>query len=267
MGRDTKKLPVWESEKYYSLAGKASQDVGHPGMKILVGLARHASHILDMGCGDGTRLGIVARGKKGVGVDISNVAVKSAKAKKQENIKYIRSDLVQLPLAANSFDLVYSAYVLEHLARPEQVIKEAIRVTKPGGNLVLIAPNFGSPNRASPVYPGFRFSKLISGFFSDLARVFVHSKNLGWNHVVPIQKAGEYFQDADTQVEPYIGTLTYYLELLGMKVTTSTSCWSEELPGAGLSQKMFRVLGVLGIYPFTMWGPHLVVVALKPKLK
>ena len=269
MDQDTKKtLPVWESEKYYCLAGKASRDVNHPGMRVLARLAGGASNILDLGCGDGTRLGIVAKGKRGVGVDISNTAIKSAKSKKQSGKhKYIRSNLESLPFADGSFDLVYSAYVLEHLENPEKVIKEAIRVTEPGGSLVLIAPNFGAPNRSSPVYKGSRFTKLLTGFLSDILPPFAKSSKLDWNHVVPRKSPGEYFPDADTQVEPYVGTLICYLKSLGMEVVSFTSCWGEELPGAGLTQKIFGVLGRLGIYPFTLWGPHLVVVALKPKLK
>ena len=38
-----------------------------------------------------------------------------------------------LPFASDTFDVVFSSNVLEHVADPERFIKESIRVTKPGG--------------------------------------------------------------------------------------------------------------------------------------
>lgn len=50
----------------------------------------------------------------------------------------------KLPFADNSFDLVASFYTLEHVRNVEKVIKEAVRVLKPGGNLFFEIPNYGS---------------------------------------------------------------------------------------------------------------------------
>lgn len=44
----------------------------------------------------------------------------------------------------NSFDIVYSSNVLEHVRNPEQVLAEAIRVLKPNGYLFFVIPNFAS---------------------------------------------------------------------------------------------------------------------------
>ncbi len=49
-----------------------------------------------------------------------------------------------LPLRSESFDVVYSCNVLEHVHDPEGVIKEAIRILKPGGYLFFVVPNYGS---------------------------------------------------------------------------------------------------------------------------
>ena len=55
------------------------------------------------------------------------------------------------------------------------------------------------------------------------------------------------------------------LKKKGLLIEQFTTCWSEELRDAKLHQKLFRLFGGLGIYPFFMWGPHLVVAARKVK--
>jgi ubiquinone/menaquinone biosynthesis C-methylase UbiE len=48
----------------------------------------------------------------------------------------------RLPFADGSFDVVYSANVLEHVEDPERVLYESVRVLKPGGILHFEIPNF-----------------------------------------------------------------------------------------------------------------------------
>jgi ubiquinone/menaquinone biosynthesis C-methylase UbiE len=50
----------------------------------------------------------------------------------------------QLPFPDDSFDIVYSTNVLEHVDSPIKVLSEAIRVCRPGGSMQIITPNFGS---------------------------------------------------------------------------------------------------------------------------
>ncbi len=49
-----------------------------------------------------------------------------------------------MPFADDTFDLVYSCNVLEHVADPARVVAEALRVTKPGGFVQMVFPNYGS---------------------------------------------------------------------------------------------------------------------------
>ncbi len=49
-----------------------------------------------------------------------------------------------LPFPDNTFDVVYSTNVLEHVQDPKKVLSEAIRVCKSGGIIQIIVPNYGS---------------------------------------------------------------------------------------------------------------------------
>lgn len=47
-----------------------------------------------------------------------------------------------IPFEDNRFDIVYSSNVLEHTADPAQVLREALRVVKPGGIVQIVCPNY-----------------------------------------------------------------------------------------------------------------------------
>ncbi len=53
----------------------------------------------------------------------------------------VRGDLEQLPFPENSFDLVISRSVVEHLSNPGRVFGEFHRILKPGGKVILSTPN------------------------------------------------------------------------------------------------------------------------------
>lgn len=253
---------VWENEKYYYLAKEGSLDTNHPGMKILKKASMDAETIADLGCGEGTRLNqLLTKRQNGIGIDISKKALEMGR-KSYPKIIFIEADLKKIPLPSGKFDLVYSAYVLEHITNPNKVLSEAIRLLSPGGKLILIAPNFGAPNRASPPFKGSRINKLIEGLLEDFVNLIL-KKKMNWNKVNPIANAREYDVDWDTTIEPYIRSLIDYLRLLGLKIRYYNSCWNEELPNAKIHQRLFRFLGELGVYPFKFWGPHLVVEAQK----
>ena len=50
----------------------------------------------------------------------------------------------EMPFENESFDLIYSTNVLEHVNDPKKVISESIRVLKPGGYLQFVIPNYFS---------------------------------------------------------------------------------------------------------------------------
>ncbi|HVT88799.1 MAG TPA: class I SAM-dependent methyltransferase [Tepidisphaeraceae bacterium] len=89
--------------------------------------------VLDAGCGDGTVVRrLLGYGKDACGVDISATALKQRCGDLFEMRRVTQSPLTKLPFADDTFDLVFSSEVMEHLA-PSDVptaIKEMVRVCR-----------------------------------------------------------------------------------------------------------------------------------------
>ena len=99
--------------------------------------------ILDLGCGDGTTAIPAARlGATVLGVDIAENLVAAgnvrAKAEGLSNCTFQQGDATDLQgIADNSSDLVMSIFGAMFAPRPFDVAKEMVRVTKPGGRIVM----------------------------------------------------------------------------------------------------------------------------------
>jgi ubiquinone/menaquinone biosynthesis C-methylase UbiE len=99
--------------------------------------------VLDLGCGDGTTA--IPEAKLGAnvsGVDIASnlVAAGNARAKQEglKNITFQEGDAMDLrDLKDQSFDLVVSIFGAMFAPRPFDVAKEMVRVTRPGGRIVM----------------------------------------------------------------------------------------------------------------------------------
>ena len=248
-------------KKYYSLAHRGSTDMSHPAMPVLLKLFQQSEKILDLGCGEGTRLATLIKkehpeiSQKIYGVDASEIAIRLAK-KNYPGITFKVGDLEKLPFKDKEFNLLISAYVFEHLINPEKVIIEARRLLAEGGKFMIIAPNFGSPNRRSPNSTEGKFKKLWIGWISDLKLLDKKNGSLNWTRVTP--RHSSYITDADTTIEPYILSLLLFCQSQGFVVEYYSSNW--KVDRFSFFQLLFRIPGVLGIYPFKYWGPHLTLV-------
>lgn len=96
---------------------------------------------LDLGCGDGRTSGIWLRerARSYVGVDISKPGVARARALGLD-ARHIET-ASELPFADDSFDVVVSIEVLEHLFEPHLAADEMLRVLRPGGVTIVTVPN------------------------------------------------------------------------------------------------------------------------------
>src|SRR3954471_5530941 len=99
--------------------------------------------VLDLGCGDGTTALPAAKlGADVLGVDIATNLVEAGNKRAQEqgltNCKFEEGDasnLQQLPDRA--FDLVVSIFGAMFAPKPFEVAREMVRVTRPGGRIVM----------------------------------------------------------------------------------------------------------------------------------
>jgi len=99
---------------------------------------RKGARVCDLGCGlDAAFLDFAAeRIAHGVGVDDQ---VRDGAGGRW---KRVRADIrAALPLESAQFDNVVMLAVLEHLAEPEPVLREAYRILVPGGSLILTWPS------------------------------------------------------------------------------------------------------------------------------
>lgn len=104
--------------------------------------------ILDAGCGGGQDSLEIARlagqDSQIIGLDLSQTMLDSAQLQVQAThlpIIFRQGDLQQLPFANNTFDRCYADKTFQHLPDPRHALTELIRVTKPGGRLVIVDPD------------------------------------------------------------------------------------------------------------------------------
>jgi SAM-dependent methyltransferase len=99
--------------------------------------------VLDLGCGDGTTaLPAAQTGAQVLGVDIASNLVAAGNRRAQSagltNLRFQEGDATDLAdLADNSFDVVISIFGAMFAPRPMDVAAEMVRVTKPGGRIVM----------------------------------------------------------------------------------------------------------------------------------
>ncbi len=131
---------LWEKGDFTRIAEtmrKSGQDLVDS-LEIEPGTA-----VLDLGCGDGTTaLPIARRGADVLGVDIASNLIAAGNARAQaaglHNLRFEEGDASNLSgLTDSSFDLVVSIFGAMFAPRPFDVAREMIRVTKPGGRIVM----------------------------------------------------------------------------------------------------------------------------------
>jgi SAM-dependent methyltransferase len=124
---------------------------------------------LDMGCGprgitDLLSKRVGARGRV-VGLDMDVQFLEVARAGAQENVAFQQGDAYGSDLPDGSFDLVHMRFVASTAGDPERLLKEAIRLARPGGIVALQEPD-GSSLNCYPPHPAWeRLKAALLGAF------------------------------------------------------------------------------------------------------
>jgi len=103
-------------------------------------LGKLKPRILDVGCGTGANLQMLARHGAAEGVDVSSEALEFCRARGLSQVKEGAAEA--LPYEDASFDLVTGLDVVEHLDDDVAGLKEMRRVLRPRGRALLFVPAF-----------------------------------------------------------------------------------------------------------------------------
>ncbi|QIE58309.1 class I SAM-dependent methyltransferase [Rasiella rasia] len=98
--------------------------------------------VLEIGCGEGYGLDIISRKSKSLTVIDKNKKVLKKIKRKYPNTSVLMQNITpSLKLNDNSFDVIVSFQVLEHIKDADAFIKEIHRVLKPDGIAYITTPN------------------------------------------------------------------------------------------------------------------------------
>lgn len=115
-------------------------------LRIASRFAGKVERMVDLGCGDGEialMFNEKLKAREVYGVDINERAISLAR---QRGIKAYPANLSEnsLPFPNEFFDLVLSLEAIEHLINPDNMLKEAYRVLRRDGYLLISTPNLAS---------------------------------------------------------------------------------------------------------------------------
>lgn len=112
--------------------------------EVIRAIHKHSSlelaSILDIGAAEGAMLSLIKKEfpmVECIGLEYSQELID---LNQDENIKIIQGDAQNLPFKDNSFDIAIATAVIEHLSQPALMLKEAYRVLRKNGLLILTTP-------------------------------------------------------------------------------------------------------------------------------
>jgi 2-polyprenyl-3-methyl-5-hydroxy-6-metoxy-1,4-benzoquinol methylase len=101
--------------------------------------------ILDVGCGDGFHLNLLRKyGEKSwtvEGIDMDKRAIEMAE---KSGLVVHQGSVESIDLPANTYDLAFTIQTIEHVEKPDEVLKGIYKLLKPGGRLVIVTDNTDS---------------------------------------------------------------------------------------------------------------------------
>ncbi len=174
-------------EIYYNKIRVESDGYPEYRARLVLRHLRNKGKILNVGCGRGFESREFKKaGHYVVGTDISKKVLKFSRKLQDES--YLLDAQEKMPFRRDSFDTIYAGELLEHLPFPSLFLKEAYKVLKPKGKLIVIVPNIA------------RFRNRVSILFNKLPFNEEHLHELTTEHVKKL------FSDAKFKIVYMRGT-------------------------------------------------------------
>jgi ubiquinone/menaquinone biosynthesis C-methylase UbiE len=115
-------------------------------LKFAKGIPADAK-IIDIGCGDGFHLKLLRdSGPKTWSLEGVDTDARAVKAATSDGLTIHHGPLEDLQLPENRYHLALMIMTVEHLNDPVRTLREATRILAPGGRLVIVTDNTGSPD-------------------------------------------------------------------------------------------------------------------------
>ena len=143
--------------------------------------------VADVDTGTGfVAAGIAPRAKRVIAVDNSSAMLEMARKNLGElglaNVELVEGDVGALPIESDSMDAVFANMVLHHAEDPTAMLREMVRVAKPGGVVAVVDevehPYAWMREEQADVWLGFT-PEQVEGFFSEAGLTDYGYESLG----------------------------------------------------------------------------------------
>lgn len=244
-----------QSRAYYEMAA-AANPAASPERQRMLGHLHGGERVLDLGCGSCENAMWLPAGCRYTGLDVSLVGLLMA-AEAQRPGARVRGDSEGLPFADGAFDAVLSTYALEHFHDPGRTLREAARIVRPGGLLMIIGSTWDLPYEYPPsLPPGRRFEVTLRRLWRQLGTA------LGGAHAFDTVRAPRvltegYLPDADAVHVAQSRQVAHYLSALGMVIVEHTTFPHRAEP-SGTRGVYRRLLRAVPLWRHA-WGNNLLV--------
>jgi len=194
-------------------------------------LAPHASaHVLEVGCGTGATTRSLARRKdfigKAFGVDHSHPFIEAARRFADEHdlgdrVDFRVGDAHALDFPDASFDAVFAHTLISHVTDPVAVLREMVRVARPGGTVAIFDGDYASLTYACPDHElGQRMDAAFATASFNNPRVMRDLPRLmpqlglqleqAWGDAVAEIGTGSYFKSFAETYAPYVASPGFF---------------------------------------------------------
>ncbi len=135
---------------YDLMVARATEPMRRESLARLEGDA--GEQVLIAGIGSGLDIPLLPEGPCYVGIDLTPAMLLKARnrAAGRADIELREGDVMELPFAEGSFDTVIMHLILAVVPNPERALREAERVLKPGGRILLL-DKFLRPGQHAPL--------------------------------------------------------------------------------------------------------------------